>query len=142
MYGTLDISTSGLIAQRVRLTSISGNIANRSTLVNASGELEPYRARRVVFAPGDPSARTRDGKTLGVHVAQIELDQSPFNLTYDPGNALAYKRGPYKDHVPSPNVNVVVEQMNAFDAARAYEANIAAAETTKTMMNQALRLLA
>ena len=40
------------------------------------------------------------------------------------------------------NINPVVEQINAMEASRAYEANIAAAEATKTMISQALRLLA
>jgi len=44
--------------------------------------------------------------------------------------------------VPQPNVNPVVEQINALEASRAYEANVVAAEATKSMMAQALRLLA
>jgi flagellar basal-body rod protein FlgC len=39
-------------------------------------------------------------------------------------------------------VNAVWEQINAVEAARAYEANIVAAEATKSMLGQALRLLA
>jgi flagellar basal body rod protein FlgC len=41
-----------------------------------------------------------------------------------------------------PDISPVIEQMNAMEAARAYEANLAAAEATKTMMAQALRLVA
>jgi len=142
MYGLLDISTSGMVAQRTRLTAIQANIANRNTILDAQGNVNPYRARRVLFAPGDPTARGAEGRTLGVHVAQIEIDQAPPNYRWDPGNPYAIKEGRWKDHVPEPNVNPVVEQLNAMEASRAYEANVAAAEASKAMMAQALRLIA
>ncbi|MDX2016755.1 MAG: flagellar basal body rod protein FlgC [Planctomycetota bacterium] len=142
MYGLLDISTSGMIAQRTRLAVSAANLANRNTVFDAQGNFSPYRARRVVFAPGDPSAQNPAARTMGVHVAQISLDQSDFNYRYDPGNPNAIQTGPRQGYVPEPNVNPVVEQMNAMEAGRAYEANVAAAEATKAMVAQALRLLA
>lgn len=142
MYGALDISTSGMLAQRARMTAIAANIANRNTIIDAEGNVNPYRARRVNFAPGDPSAKTESGKELGVHVAAIEIDQGEFNYRYDPSSPYALKSGKWQGHVPEPNVNPVIEQLNALEASRAYEANVVAAETTKQMMAQALRLLA
>jgi flagellar basal-body rod protein FlgC len=142
MYGALDISTGGMIAQRVRIEAIASNIANQHTILDSAGNVNPYRARIVHFAPGDPSARTAEGRKLGVHVAKIEIDDSPPDLRWDPTNPFAYKDGPRAGYVPSPNVNVVYEQINAMEAARAYEANVAAAEATKAMMAQALRLVA
>ncbi len=139
MYGALDISTSGMIAQRTRLTAISANLANK----NARGpDGTPYRARHVIMAPGDPSARHAQGRSLGVHVREIEIDQSPFNLRYAPGDPRALKAGPHAGYVQESNVNSVLEQVNALEASRAYEANAVAAEATKTMISQALRLLA
>jgi len=142
MYGALDISTSGMIAQRTRLNAISANIANRNAVLDAQGNVNPYRARRVHFAPGDPSARSSTGAALGVHVAKIEIDNSPLNMRWDPGNPLAYQSGEKQGYVPEPNVNPIVEQINALDASRAYEANVVAAEATKSIISQALRLLA
>ncbi len=142
MYGALDISTSGMVAQRTRLASISANIANRATILDSAGNVNPYRRRMVHFAPGDPSARTPEGRKLGVHVAEVELDKADFNMVWDPTNPYAYKNGPHQGYVPQPNVNPVVEQINALEASRAYEANVVAAEATKSMMAQALRLLA
>jgi flagellar basal-body rod protein FlgC len=139
MYGALDISTSGMLAQRDRLTAISANIANRSS-IRPDGT--PYRAKRVFFAAGDPTARTAEGRKFGVHVAQISDDPAPFSLRWDPGDPFAIKTGPQAGYVRESNVNPVVEQVNAIQASRAYEANVAAAEATKTMMAQALRLLA
>lgn len=142
MYGALDISTSGMIAQRARLASISANIANRSTILDSAGNLNPYRRRMVHFAPGDPTAKSPEARKLGVHVAAVQLDPAPFNMVWDPTNPYAYKDGSQRGYVPQPNINPVVEQVNALEASRAYEANVVAAEATKTMIAQSLRLLA
>ncbi|MGH7243690.1 MAG: flagellar basal body rod protein FlgC [Phycisphaerales bacterium] len=142
MYGTLDISTSGMTVQRARMAAIAANIANRSTILDEKGNVSPYRARKVIFAPGDPQASTPEGRQLGVHVAAIELDKGEFNYRWDPTNPYAIQKGEKRGYVPEPNINPVVEQLNAMEASRAYEANVVAAETTKQMMAQALRLLA
>ena len=138
MYGALDISTSGMIAQRTRLTAISANIANKNS-VYPDGT--PYRARHVMFATGDPASRSAEGKGWGVHVAQVQIDPSPFNMHWDPGDPMAIKSGPQAGYVLDSNVNPIMEQINAMEAGRAYEANATAAEATKAMIGQALRLL-
>ncbi len=133
MYGALDISTSGLIAQRTRMTVISNNIAMKSTLLNSAGKYEPYRRQIVLFEP----IEARNGVGGGVRVASIETDDSPLVAKLEPGS-------PYADEdgiVYYPNVDPVLEQMNAMEAQRAYEANIMAAEVTKSMMSVALQLL-
>lgn len=142
MYGALDISTSGMVAQRTRLEVIAANIANKDVILDTNGELNPFRRRVVHFAAGDHRAGSTIGRTVGVRVAEITDDNTPFNLRHDPENPYAYKSGPHKGYVPESNVNVVIEQINAVDAARAYEANVAAAEATKSMLAQALRLIA
>jgi len=138
MYGTLDISTSGMIAQRTRMAAIAANMANIGTILNSNGEYEPYQRRAAMFAPGDPGAASEEGRALGVHVAEIFADPEALRLKYDPGNPHADKDG----YIMVPDIDPMVEQINALEAGRAYEANVAAAETTKSMMAQALRLLA
>jgi len=133
MFGSLDISTSGLTAQRTRLDVISQNLANQDTIVNADGEYEPFRRRIAMLGAGDPSR----GKERGVHVRDIALDQSELMMRYEPGSPFANEDG----YVGYPNVNSVIEQMNAMEAARSYEANIAAIEASKSMMSVALQLL-
>jgi flagellar basal-body rod protein FlgC len=135
VYGTLDISTSGLVAQRTRLDVIAANIANERSLVNdATGAYEPYRRRFVVFAAGDPE----HGTPRGVHVESIEVDRGPLRLRYEPGSPFADPQG----YVGYPNVDTVIELMNAMEATRAYEANVSAIEATKSMMSAALAILA
>lgn len=142
MYGTLDISTSGMIAQRTRLEVISANIANKDTILDSNLEHNPYRRRHVMFAPGNPAAGTAEGRKLGVQVAEIHIDQDAVRLRFDPTNPYAYTDGPNAGHVLVPDIDSVTEQINAMEAMRAYEANVVAAEGTKTMMAQTLRLLA
>jgi len=138
MYGTLDISTSGMIAQRTRMAAIAANIANSETVLDAQGNVNPFRKRMVFFSPGDPGAATGQGQSMGVHVSSIEADQDAVRPRYMPGSPYADSEG----YVPYPDISPAVEQINAMKAARSYEANVVAAETTKQMMAQALRLLA
>jgi flagellar basal-body rod protein FlgC len=134
MFGSLDISTSGLIAQRTRMNVISANIANMHTTRGPDGQIAPFQRRMALFAPGNPAG----GSNLGVHVQQIELDTAPFKKVHEPGHPDADPDG----YVHYPNIDPAIEMMNMLEASRAYEANITAAEATKSMMNTTLRLLA
>ncbi len=138
MYGSLDISTSGMIAQRIRYECAAANLVNRDTILDSSGKVNPYRARRVMLAPGDPSAATPEGRAMGVHVSSIDINQGPPQKRFEPGNPLADKAG----YVPYPDIHPIVEQMNAMEAERAYQANAMVAEASKAMLAQALRLIA
>ncbi len=138
MYGSLDISTSGMIAQRTRLDVISANIANKGAILDAEGNYNPFRRRMAMLAPGNPDATSARGRQLGVQVKEIALDQSPFRLKYDPTNPHADDQG----YIRQPNIDTTTEQIDAMEAVRAYEANVAAAEAHKSMLSQGLRLLA
>jgi flagellar basal-body rod protein FlgC len=142
MYGSLDISASGMIAQRVRMEAISANLANKDAFLDADGRLNPYRPRKVIFAPGDPSASTAAGRALGVHIAQIQIDEGAVRYKHDPTNPFAFQDGPHAGSILVPDIDPITEQINGMEALRAYEANVVAAEATKTMLAQALRLLA
>jgi len=87
-----------------------------------------------VLGAGD----TTTGNPDGVHVREIMVDQSPYIKKYQPSHPEADAQG----YVNYPNVNSVVEQINALEASRAYEANITAAEATKSMLQSSLRLIA
>ena len=134
MYGALDTSTSALVANRSWLNVISANLANKDAILNEEGEYDPYRRKFAVFQAGDPAT----GSSMGVHVGAIQEDDSELMPRYEPGSPYADENG----YVMYPNVNPVLEQTNAMVAARSYEANVTAAEATKSMMNVALQLLA
>jgi flagellar basal-body rod protein FlgC len=137
MFGALDISASALTAQRVRIDTIASNIANAdSTIAGVAGDGSPVPYRRLftVFE----TQRAANGEMGGVRVRSIQQDSSPFIEKIEPGNPLADSRGIVK----YPNVDLFVENADAMEAFRAYEANVTAIETTKSMMNATLRVLA
>jgi flagellar basal-body rod protein FlgC len=138
MSGPLEISASGLVAQRLRLDTIAGNIANFSTTRDADGKPNPFVRRMVVF-----EAAEEQGAPAGVRVAKVDLDDpkrpgaEPFRLRYEPGNPDADRDG----YVRYPNIDLTREIVNAMEASRAYEANIQAMEAAKQMSNQVNRLI-
>ena len=137
MFTALDISTSGLVAQRTRMDVIAGNIAMSHVTEDAAGNPNPYQRRFVVFKPGSAA-----GKDQGVHVAKVELDPSEFRLDYDPGHKDAIKEGPIAGYVRYPNIDPATEYVNAMEASRAYEANLASYELSKSMIVSSLKILA
>ena len=120
----MNISTSGLSAERFRMDVIADNIANaNSTQV---GTQEPYRRKDVVLT----------GSDNGVQVAGVQDDQQPFSQKYDPGNPYADANG----YVKATNVQPINEMVDMMSASRAYEANVAAFNTEKGMVRAALSI--
>lgn len=133
MYGSLDISTSGMIAQRTRMQVIAANLANSNTLENTQGEYEPYLRRAAMFEPaGDPS------NPQGVRISEIDIQEGALRREMRKGHKFADAEG----YLMVPDIDPTTEWVNGLQASRAYEANVAAAETLKSMVAQALRLLA
>jgi flagellar basal-body rod protein FlgC len=132
MFASIDISTSGLIAQRTRLDAIAGNIANYMTAGRIDGAPAPYARRAVVFESGD----ARGGP--GVHVAEVISDPNPPRPVREPDHPFADKDG----LVYYPNIDLPTEMIDAMLATRAFEANVTAMEATKTMIASTLRILA
>lgn len=136
MITALDVSTSALAAQRVRLNAISSNLANINTTRNAQGEVAPYHPRYVVFQTDD--ATTTSGGGVGVRVAEVATDRAEPLLRYEPNHPDANERG----YVAYPNVDLTTEFVDAMEATRAYEANIGVMEITKDLSRQSLRIIA
>src|SRR5690349_17543437 len=134
MFRTLDISTSGLVAQRHRMDTIAGNIANINTTRDDQGNLTPFQRRLVRFQAADGS---NPGSGQGVKF-QIDVDRdTPPRKVSSPGHPDADADG----NVSYPNINLVTEFVNAVEASRAYEANVGAIDVTKGMVQQTLKLL-
>lgn len=141
MLRLLDISASGLSAQRLRMDIIADNIANAQT-TRPAGEAPFYR-RYPVFAPlgaesfGALLNRQMGRQQPGVKVASIAEDRvTPGESIYDPGHPHADGNG----YVQMPNVNVVNEMVNMISASRAYEANVTVINATKSMAAKALEI--
>ena len=161
LFGSIDISASGLKVQRRRMEATASNLANASTTQTEEGG--PYRRQRVVLRASDGHAsfstvaqrarlklkrayeqhlpslgarpRSSTGRGMGV-VSEVVRDTSPPRIVYDPSHLDADAEG----YVALPNVNVVAEMVDMISAARAYEANITAMNAAKGMAKKALEI--
>lgn len=150
IFGAIDSAASGLTAQRLRMDTISENIANANTTRTVNGG--PYRRKVVVFQAADnkPFSEYLNGASKGVlgnssnsedanggvKVAAVTEDQSPFRRVYDPTNPDADKDG----YVSMPNVDVMTEMVNMISATRSYEANVTSINAAKGMAAKALEI--
>ncbi|NLL41963.1 MAG: flagellar basal body rod protein FlgC [Firmicutes bacterium] len=141
IFKALQISASGLTAERLRMDTIANNLANANTTRSAEGG--PYRRQVPVFAPildqtmhGGLSPMHSSGQGQGVRVVGVVSDPTPPRLVYDPQHPDANADG----YVEMPNVHVVREMVDLITATRAYEANIAALNSAKAMAQRALEI--
>ncbi len=147
LFTGIDISGSGLTAQRLRMDIISDNIANanttRSGQVDANGKPIPYRREFPIFE-AKPFAQflqsvdgsIESGGSPGVSVTGIAEDNSPFPQVYNPDHPDANSQG----YVQMPNVNIQQEMVDMIDASRSYEADISALNASKDMSTSALNI--
>jgi flagellar basal-body rod protein FlgC len=147
LFGALDVSASGLTAERLRMSVTAENLANAQTTRGANGQ--PYRRKEVILQevqqggfgatlasamnPGAGAA----GRPGGVEVAGIVEDATNLKTVYDPGHPDADAAG----YVRMPNVDTVSEMVDLISASRAYEANVTAMQAAKQMFTKTLELL-
>jgi flagellar basal-body rod protein FlgC len=136
------ISSSGMAAQRMRLNTISSNLANINTTQTPEGG--PYRRKDVVFqampdaksfgeifSSGDPK-----GQMQRVQVVDVLSDTKAPLMKYQPNHPDANPEG----YVAYPNINMMEEMTNMIQASRAYEANVTAMQASKDMALSALEI--
>ncbi len=146
-FKSLDISASGLSAQRLRMDLISQNIANADTTRTENGT--PYRRKVAVFEKREGAGvfskyLNESSKSLsqgnsnlnGVRVDRITEDTAPFKKVHNPGHPDADEDG----YVMMPNVDIMTEMVNMISATRSFEANVAAINSTKSMALKALEI--
>ena len=157
---SFDISGYGLSAQRFRMDIISSNIANANTTRTSEGG--PYQRKDVVFKAIDFNKTLNDSISeqnnmlsyenplddtflqsnanpaiMTVTVDKVVRDESEFKYKYDPSHPDANEEG----YVAYPNVNPVIEMANLVEATRAYQANVAAFQSAKSIAQSAIDIL-
>lgn len=147
IFNTLNVSASGLTAQRFRLDVIANNIANSTTTRTTDGG--PFQRSRVVLRPIDDSLTFKSyllpgqlEKKVGegVRVVKIEKDEQPPRMVYDPTHPDAVQSGKWKGYVMYPNVNIVQEMVDMISANRSYEANVTMINSARQMFEKALSI--
>lgn len=138
----MNISASGMSAQRLRMDIISSNIANVNTTRDENGNV--FRRKTLVFSEKNSDSfdsvlrsKTDSSGVGGVKVTSIIEDtETPLNLVYDPSHPDANEEG----YVAYPNINTVTEMTNLISASRSYEANVTAFNATKNMALKGLEV--
>ncbi|KRL02117.1 flagellar basal body rod protein FlgC [Liquorilactobacillus capillatus] len=142
IFNGLAINTSGLALERLKLDTISTNIANVNTTRTPEGG--PYKRKSVEFAENLKNAQGTDAtgtqlqgspQSYGVKVTGMQTDNTE-KTSYDPSNPDADQNG----YVRMSNVNMADEMVDMIQAMRTYEANTSAAEMNKTMLKKALEI--
>ncbi|MCM3739052.1 flagellar basal body rod protein FlgC [Oceanobacillus luteolus] len=146
IFHSMNISSSALTAQRLRMDVVSSNIANSESTrarVNENGEWEPYRRKLVSFNSDGSSfkshfnaARNNGIETSGVKASVITEAQTPFKMVFNPNHPDANETG----YVQMPNVDPLQEMVDLMSATRSYEANITALNASKGMLMKALEI--
>ncbi len=144
-YTSIEVSATGLSAERLAMDTIANNIANVNTTRTPEGG--PFKRQLVVYAqknePTQASANALDDANdparsrAGVDVVGIVKDQSPDRLVYDPSHPDADPNG----YVHMPNIDIVKEMVDMMAASRAYEANVTAIQESRAMGTATLGLL-
>jgi flagellar basal-body rod protein FlgC len=135
------ISASGLAAQRLRMNTVSSNIANINTTRTPEGG--PYRRKDVVFEAmpdakdfGEILTSAPDRSLQRVQVTDVLVDRKAPMMKYEPDHPDANPDG----YVAYPNINLMEEMANMIQASRSYEANVSAMQATKDMAMSALEI--
>ncbi len=137
---SMQISASGLTAQRKRMDTIASNLANIETTRTPEGG--PYKRKDVMFAalPLNEFATVLED-ALADHVRQVVVtdvveDQSPPTMVYNPSHPDANQEG----YVAMPNINLMEEMVNLINATRSFEANVQSINAAKSMALRAIDL--
>ena len=139
LSAAIKASGTALTAERTRIEVALSNLANAGSTRSADGL--PYRRRDVILTPDPqgPSFATVLGRAsaTGVKVAAIVEDTQPFQQIVDPSHPDA---DPATGIVQLPNVKAEEEMVDLLQAARAYQANLAAVTVVRDMVARALEL--
>ncbi len=140
-FNSIQTSSSGLSAQRLRMNLISGNLANVNTTRTREGG--PYRRKEAVFAAQPMKSEFNKmlterlkNQTAGVRVDRIYEDPTPPLMKFDPSHPHANENG----YVAMPNINPMEEMVNMISATRGFEANVTALKAAKEMALKALEI--
>lgn len=139
IFDSMQINTSGLNLERLKLDVISSNIANVNTTRTPDGG--PYLKKEVTF---EESFKRQEfyltgeisNKSFGVRSTGIEENEENTKLVYEPGHPDADANG----YVTYPNVDMADEMIDMITTLRAYDANVTAMNASKAMLNKALQI--
>jgi flagellar basal-body rod protein FlgC len=135
---TFAISAAGMALERTRVEVAALNLANAHT-TQAAGQagFAPLRVVAQAAPAGAFAALMQNPQTAGAALApefRVEPTGAAPKMVHEPGHPLADAHG----FVSYPAVDTATEMVSLLGATRAYEANVAAMNTTRTLALKAL----
>ena len=139
IFSSFKVGASALKAHKIRLDTISSNLANVETTSTPEGG--PYKKKSVHFQSKPISFKQQldaiNSKAVqGVEVTKITEDSSPPKKVYDPSHPDAGEDG----YVEMPNISVLKEMVDMMSATRSYQANVTSIQSAKRMAMKALEI--
>lgn len=137
---TFAISAAGMSLERTRVEVAALNLANAHTTAAAGNA--GFQPLRVVALPAQhPSfgaLMLGGGQAPGAPKPDFRVEPAPLapRLVHEPGHPMADGRG----FVRYPGVDAAAEMVSLMAASRAYEANVAALNTARSMALKALEI--
>lgn len=139
LFAALQVSASGMQAERMRAETLVENMANAETTRTPEGG--PYRRKDVVFSSelqeSPFSAVFQNELATGVTVSDITQDNSAPDMRYMPSHPDANADG----YVAFPKMNPAEDMADLLNTTRSYQANIAAMTAVKDMITHSIDLL-
>ena len=139
LFAALQVSASGMQAERTRAEMLVENMANTETTRTPQGG--PYKRKDVVFSSelqeSPFSAVFQNELATGVTVSDITEDNSAPEMRYMPNHPDANADG----YVAFPKMNPAEDMADLLNTTRSYQANIAAMTAVKDMITHSIDLL-
>jgi flagellar basal-body rod protein FlgC len=139
LFSSLQVSASGMSAQRTRAELLVENMANSETTRTPEGG--PYRRKDVVFSSETQSspfsAFFQNEVGTGVTVADVVQDDREPIRRYMPGHPDADASG----YVAFPRLNPAEDMVDLMNASRSYQANVSAISAVKDMINRSIDIM-
>jgi flagellar basal-body rod protein FlgC len=135
----LNMAASGMSAESIKLNTIASNLANAGSV--GSSEDTTYRSKNAIFSEIKsplPGLSDSDQPLGGVRVSDVKSSTKPLQKRYEPNNPMANNEG----FVFVTDVNPIEQMTNMIEASRSYQANVEIMNSTKSMIQQTIGVIA
>lgn len=137
MFGSMNISASGLEASRKRMEAVASNLANAESSAPVGGQV--YQPRRVKLSEAYESFQNElrwQSRGQGVESETVE-ENRPARLVHDPGHPDADANG----MVRIPDIELTDELAEMMAARRAYDAGLTAYSQARELFLNTLDII-
>lgn len=135
LFDVMDVASTSLTAQTVRLHTIAENMANANTV--SSNADDTYRAKAPIFkAILEGQVDPMEASKLGVEIDGVVEVGGPARQEFNPAHPLADENG----FIYRPDIDAATEMSQMMQASRSFQNSIEAINTAKQLALRTLTL--